>query len=153
MARYFLILVVLMAVIACDDDTWKGSQVFADLEWSALSNGSMFFNGAKRYCDDMGGRLPTVDELRKVIINCPGSTYGGACQITDSCLDAECWSEDCHCDGSAGLYSALGDEDILLWSSSIGRPYDGSIWRVNFYSASVDRRDKATYLFHVRCVR
>lgn len=173
MTRYFLILIALMAMFACDDDWyygpqeeeidyWKDSQTFAGLEWSSLffEDGTCELWDAYYFCGEIGGRLPTIDELRKIIINCPGSTYGGACRASDpDCMGEECWSEECHCDGSAGSYSALGDGDVWLWSSSIissNLEYYfsyGHAWRVGFYDGNVNRRDVEHFRYQFRCVR
>ncbi len=179
MAKYFLLVAALMLMVACggddgsdsvDDDsqpdteseqpdtdttpTWVTDQTYAGLEWSTLSEEMMNWQEAVDYCIAMGARLPNINELRKIIINCPGSTYGGACQISDpDCLTMECLREDCRCDGSAESYSALGDgKGIHLWSSSFLLDVSNGAWRVSFVSGDIDPEGKDNGCL-ARCVR
>ncbi len=123
--------------------------------WSDKSAEGMTWEEAITYCLNMGGRLPTINELRTLIINCPGSTAGGACKVSDpECLSYnDCWSEDCYCDGSAASYSALGDnKDTTLWSSSEPSGKSSNAWRVAFGFGHIN----AYYKIHnyaVRCAR
>lgn len=177
MTKYLMILMALFALIACggDDDNdpvdnepvndnaqpdadtapvWITEQTYAGLEWSPRSY--MKWQAAIDYCEAMGARLPNINELRKIIINCPGSTYGGACQVSDpDCLSyKDCRKEeDCRCDGSAESYSALGDgKGIRLWSSSSRADDANRVWGVGFASGNVSSTDKGSS-YHARCVR
>lgn len=98
--------------------------------WSALSSSSLTWDEADRYCRNLSEaghydwRLPTIDELRTLIQNCPQNESGGACNQTDECLsDAECSRDydNCQCCDSRhdleGYYSKLGDNFVSLWSS------------------------------------
>ncbi len=146
MAKYLMILTALILMVACSGD---------DLEWSPLSENKMKWQSAKDYCEAMGARLPTINELRKIIINCPSSAAGGSCKVSyPDCLFVSCWSEDCRCDGSADSYSALGDgKDISLWSSSYRLPgSDSCAWFVFFGSGGVSS-NLDSGLRHARCVR
>ncbi len=122
--------------------------------WSDKAANTMNWEDAKTYCTNLGGRLPTIDELRTIIINCPGSMTGGACQVSDPdhLADSD-RSNSCSCDGSAASYSALGDyKNTALWSSSVQSGYTDRAWGVYFYYGYVDSytmTDKVS----VKCVR
>ena len=136
---------------------WVTDQTYAGLEWSTLSEKTMSWQKAMDYCEARGARLPTITELRKIIINCPSSAYGGACKASDpDCLHYDdCWTyEDCcGCDGSAASYSALGDgKDLRLWSSSPIAGNDHGAWDVQFDNGSVVGVQNWTN-GHARCVR
>lgn len=196
MTKYLMLLVALFALVGCtwDDDNdltdndpvdenspsdtdteqpdvdtappWVTDQTSAGLEWSPLTEEKMYFYLAKRYCHTMGGRLPNINELRKIIINCPGSTYGGACRVSDpDHLSVVDWTESCGCNGTAETYSALGDgKDVILWSSSSRDDWNPlepirQAWIVEFNEgylnvgqtaeSDYNNRDKC----HARCVR
>jgi hypothetical protein len=82
--------------------TCTGSDKFCHshdgLNWSDASSNKMTWDEAITYCENLGGRLPTISELRTLIQNCPGTETGGECGVTDDCLS----SDDCRtdpCDG------------------------------------------------------
>jgi len=180
MTKYFMILAGMFLLIACggddgsdqipdnsqpdidteqsDADTapvWVTDKTYAGLEWSPLPENEMTWQEAEDHCENMGGRLPNISELRKVILNCPGSTYGGACEVSDpDCLDSSCYSTKCSCDGFATTYSAFGDAKaaVWLWSSSPRVGYDHYAWGVNFYNGNVSFSNKYSNN-RVRCVR
>ncbi len=179
MTKYLFFLIALL-VIACSDNfptdynslpdiyteqpdvdttpVWVTDQIYAGLEWSTLADRMTWYQ-AVRYCKEIGARLPNITELRKIIINCPVSTYGGVCEVDDPyCLLDFCYDyHECACD-YGNSYSALGDNhEITLWSSSYCKPtsinyYGDSAWVVAFkYAEVVDQLEIQD--FHVRCVR
>lgn len=89
--------------------------------WSTPSSEEMSWDAAKDYCASLDGRLPTISELRTLVINCPAIATGGECTITDDCLDSvSCDMEDClgcFSDTSTETFSVFGDQ-IPIWSSS-----------------------------------
>ena len=100
-----------------------------------------------------GGRIPTIDELRTLIQNCPGTETGGECAVTNSCNFKECWSVACYaCDyGSLGKYSVFGDT-TYFWSSTTNISFTDYVWYVDFLNGRVNHRHKPS-LSYVRCVR
>jgi len=50
---------------------------------------------ANAYCTNIGKRLPTIDELRALIVDCPETETGGACTVTDDCHSIDCVSAEC----------------------------------------------------------
>lgn len=125
----------------------------------------MFGWEAASYCEALalGGhldwRLPTISELRSLVIGCTSEMAGGECTVTDDCLEQECWNEACEgCPyaqgpGSDGDYcdDALAGLVNYYWSSS-GYASDIS-WLIHF-RAGHHILDLATAdEFAVRCVR
>ncbi|HRZ78705.1 MAG TPA: hypothetical protein P5044_01745 [bacterium] len=94
--------------------------------WSDLLEEKNTFDMAKEACSSIGGRLPTVDESRSIIINCPATETGGECGITNYCPDCYEGKEDdwvcngCHEEGGGsnkGIYSIFDDEGTF-WTST-----------------------------------
>ena len=122
------------------------------------------------YCNMLGKgwRVPTIDELRSLLLGCPANELGGECGVTDpSCLDAsaEC-SDECDllmgCEWGAGPgvggyfqppeISASKCFEIL--SSSIDETGQyGALWYVNFKSGTLGTTVSAAECGGVRCVR
>lgn len=90
-----------------------------DLYWSDRK-GLVDWDEANDYCENLGGRLPTISELRTLIQNCSATETGGECKVTDECLSSDCWNDPClGCEyDNSGKYSVFGDTK-LLWSSSV----------------------------------
>ena len=59
---------------ACPDDN-KFCHSHAGMDWSQASSYYMEREDAEAYCKDVGGRLPTISELRTLIQNCPQTEY------------------------------------------------------------------------------
>ena len=142
------------------DATCTGSDKFCHshdgLNWSDASSEilSYSYNDAIKYCQDLGGHLPTISELRTLIQNCSATETGGSCGVTDSCLSySECRNDDCSgCNNdSSGKYSVFGDNG-LFWSSSVLSDHAGNAWRVDFANGRVDY-DGRYGGYDVRCVR
>lgn len=142
-----------------DAASWVTDQTIADLDWSPLAREKMPWRIAKDYCAAMGARLPTIDELRKIIINCPGSTHGGECRISQEAhrLLESYRTKACECPLSTLPHSALGDDNsVVLWSSSLlispATPEPEHMWAVYFDEASVSFGYEGGH-GNVRCVR
>jgi hypothetical protein len=115
----------------------------------------MTWHEAVTYCENLGGRLPTISELRALIQNCPATQTGGSCEVTDSCLSYyDCWDDQCFgCEEDpSGKYSVFGDTD-WLWSSSEEQDSTGYAWQVFFFLGIVHFDIKTDEEAYVRCVR
>lgn len=127
------------------------------LQWSAMAlDTSMSWAGAQEYCAGLGGRLPTLSELRTLIQNCAATQVGGECKAADDCLSfATCWSPKCvECTpADDGRYSAFGDTD-KLWSASELSDDTGSAWVVGFELGGINNGgSKKNDSTAVRCVK
>jgi len=102
--------------------------------WSdvlSITHASLNWGEAEAFCKAAGGRLPTISELRTLIIDSPDTETGGRCKITDDNLVATgSWSDYCRDDKLSGVEarrgilpgelptcSIFGDSGIF-WSSS-----------------------------------
>ncbi|HNW81543.1 MAG TPA: DUF1566 domain-containing protein [bacterium] len=127
--------------ITCPDDN-KFCHEHDGLFWSDISsNNKMYWIEAINYCENLGGRLPTISELRTLVENCDNSETGGVCRVTDDCLSLDCWSKSlcysCEDGEESGKYSAFGDKD-LFWSVSEVSDGDGATWCVLFFNGNID---------------
>ena len=123
----------------------------------------MMFDTAQLYCDTLtecgysDWRLPTIDELRSLIQNCPNTEIGGPCGLTDSCHSEECKSDACYgCEPSdyTGGYNKLGTTEILTSSVTIYDSFYGNYFPLGvFFSSGWVASMTDTYKFSVRCVR
>ena len=112
--------------------------------WSSASTGELNWGSAVNYCKNLtegeflDWHLPTISELRTLIINCEKTVPGGQCGVTDSCLSQGCWDLNCSCENSINSsYSKFGDTKIF-WSSSILPDFSNSSWYVDFGSAAIN---------------
>lgn len=134
------------------------------LQWSERSAKEMSWNEAANYCEELseGGyynwRLPSIDELRTIIKNCPATETDGKCKLSvkKGCLSCRQNCGGCGLEKSnGGYYSKLGDEEVKLWSSSrIHKDY----YFVDFGSGEIStdpfRNDSGDEIpNYVRCVR
>jgi hypothetical protein len=161
-----LMFVLLFMMGSCGGDDTEGKFKPSDctgefpnyhkgLCWSNASSKSMDWDNAITYCENLGGRLPTISELRTLIQNCPATETGGECGVTDDCLSYWDCSNDA-CRGcvldESGKYSIFGDTD-WFWSSSVqpetvDDAYYIDFQRVNVFHFSMDLRE-----YNVRCVK
>jgi hypothetical protein len=150
-----------------DDDasvklTWQNPPASDYLTWEE----------AKIYCGNLSldeqydWRLPTISELRSLIRGCDATVLpGGACNVTDECLDSTCGNAPCAgCDylagpGSGGAYwpAEMSGEILWYWSSSEVTNFDeptSGAWGVDFDFGDVQgtTNDDTSYGL-ARCVR
>lgn len=104
-----------------------------DLEWSETAEFKADYEDAKAACDqintkgDSGWHLPTIDELRTLIVDCPETESGGTCVVkNDDCIG-------CNRDREHSVFSDKG----LFWSSTPYQRVNSNAWAVNFDYGSV----------------
>jgi hypothetical protein len=163
----------------CGTDLWCHNGTCGG-EWGDNGNGTIMnykynlmwqqtdtympWSNAITYCNglDSAGfndwRLPTIDELRSLIIGCPATMPGGACPATNSCgcgFTTDCggcaqWGGP----GTGGCYypSMFQGSCLEYWSSSTYPPNEANAWKVNFDHALVSSHGKDNNDY-ARCVR
>ena len=143
------------------------------LVWSKKNFGGMRWQEAVNYCrENRAGlpgsdwRLPTISELRTLIMGCAATERGGSCSTSAGDSYAEWWRANC---ASCGYRKGLGRDGCYMdgafddpcdwyWSSTgCSSEFDRALsprsaFYVSFGRGSVDRRDTDETL-GVRCVR
>lgn len=127
------------------------------LSWTDLSNDQHLgvnWEVARGACEEKGGRLPTITELRKLVQGCADTEDGGACLVSETCRDvASCSAACAGCESAEdGRYSRFADSDVL-WSNTLAEfsvPYQS--WRVHFQYGMVTFSDQAGAGLY-RCVQ
>ena len=143
-----------------------GKDPSSGLTWSAESPTNFGWYSAEAYCDNLtesgysDWRMPTISELRTLIQNCSETQMpGGSCGVTDDCLTAYPYNNECRndaCKGCAddenhtGKYSKFG-AFYPLWSSS-AVPDTWEKWIIDFDSGGLGCWHVETH-YDVRCVR
>ncbi len=124
--------------------------------WSDRLTSTNWAN-AISYCEDMGGRLPNIQELRMLIQNCPQTEYPQPdgqdpwCEIEDpDKLASGDWTDACNpeCSGDLNVFGNTG----YFRSSSSHVDNTDNAWGVSFGYGNVSNRNKAT-LYYAMCVR
>ncbi|MBO4698787.1 DUF1566 domain-containing protein [bacterium] len=125
-------------------------------KWSSRSKKVMDWNTADQYCKNLkeGGasdwRLPTISELRTLVMNCESTEFGGACGVTDDCLSLNsCKNKSCRGCGRKIRHNKFGDKGFF-WSSSIS-PDNKNAWYIDFTYGSVHNHSNSEKF--VRCVK
>jgi len=158
-----LMFVLVFVVVSCGDDyaacpeNNKFCHSHDGLDWSDASGKSMSWYDAIQYCKDIGGRLPKISELRKLIQNCPATFTGGECGVTNDCLSFQnCWNDACdECSEKYSGYekhSVFGDKN-WLWSLSEESGDTDVVWCVDFSCGDVVRSSNDNPDLYVRCVK
>ncbi|HSW60801.1 MAG TPA: DUF1566 domain-containing protein [bacterium] len=122
--------------------------------WSDISNDTMNWEDALVYCENLGGQLPSISELRGLIIACSGTIFDGECEVTDDCLSYnDCWNSACKgCENNNYLEHSIFDDIENLWSFSELSDTTDYAWYVYFKNGSVNQSIKASK-HYVRCVK
>jgi hypothetical protein len=156
-----------ISAMACDDSTCSDSTSGKLLFWQRGWGGLQSWDNAKAYCESnqaglagTGWRLPSISELRSLVIGCGFTATGGSCNITDGeCLSTEC--RDASCDGcpngsgpTGGCYwdVNLQGDCVWFWSSSLYASSQNGAWGVSFVNGYVSYATVAGAR-GVRCVR
>ena len=132
------------------------------LIWSGKTTATYSWSDSKNYCENQGNgwRLPTIDELRTLVLNCAETATNGACNVKEGCLNDSsdcysatyCVSKNCPTRND-GSYSRLGDTGYL-WSSSEMEGNANRAWYINFKFAAIGSSDKSrSDLAYTRCVK
>ena len=112
-------------------------------KWFSPTNKEVTWKKAKELCKDNGGRLPTIEELKKVVIDC-----GGEMKDDNS---AE-WKRNKNNDNYQSCYEEKGFKASYYWSSTSFVGFEDGAWVVGFGDGDVYWYGK-NYNYSVRCVR
>jgi len=118
--------------------------------WSDIAEEEMTWDEAKLYCSKLGGKLPTISELRTLVIICKEIQSNGACTVTDECLASSCWVNECDCETDFDDCSFFNDEKEL-WSISKVEDDPGRVWFLDFDLGYISDYSE-DYTVYVRCV-
>ena len=145
----------------CGPTTYTCHDSSSSLIWSIKADNEMEWQAAADYCANLteeelsGWRLPSIDELRTLILECGETMTGGVCGVTESCLEKSCGEQNCSCPVYSGKeYCKLAEKD-KLWSSSEVSDDPNSFWFVSFSSGSISYPYISSDLVYkkVRCVK
>ena len=125
-------------------------------KWSSRSRKAMSWKQANQYCENLkeGGssdwRLPTISELRTLVMKCESTETGGTCRVTDQCLsESQCKNKACRGCGSKIRHNKFGDRGFF-WSSSIS-PDNKNAWYIDFTYGSIHSHSNSDKF--VMCVK
>mgnify|MGYP001487029743 CR=1 FL=1 len=157
-----------------DDDDSASGETWIDptsgLTWQVTpSSEYMNWEDASTYCENLslegaGWHLPNISELRSLVRGCEATVTGGACGVTDSCLEYSCSDESCSsCEYGSGPTNGIcyGPSELPLecewfWSSSPmeENPFDEPfVWVIHFGDASLVHFSPDSVAVATRCVR
>ena len=147
---FLFLLIPLFLCVSCFD------------EWSDAAPDPMTWDEAVKYCDELENKgyddwyLPTIDELRMRITNCPATEPGGSCPVSrvNQHLTWDDLKEEFGCGGcnDGENHSYQGKDSGWYWSSSARSKHAIVAFRVNFDTGAVGNYNK-DHKFNVRCFR
>lgn len=112
-----------------------------DLHWSDISEKSMDIDDATEFCQKIGGRLPTISELRSLIKSCADTESSGNCPVTDDFNVDDLDSYDCSgCKfNQEGKYSVFDDSEELMSGTLTveNDEYHKYFWVIDFALAEI----------------
>jgi hypothetical protein len=125
------------------------------LLWSNRSPEKMTWNDAVNYCKNLSEKdsadrhLPNIDELRKGIIGCSKTEFGGECKVSEKsgCLSESCMT-DCACSENE---TSTGE--FFYWSSSLVSDMQDSVFVLDGMDSSIKIKNIKTDIGSFRCVR
>lgn len=146
------------------------------VEWSDLSEKKVFHVDAEAACYKLeedghkDWRLPTIDELRSLVQNHPGTVSGGKCRVlNDSLLNGQCSENnyeiniakhfDDNCKGIEGAdFSKLGDTDALWSGTAVCNPFRAKVCGLDFSNGGISvyighKNEGTEASLKFRCVR
>jgi len=154
-----------------DNDSAAGCNTWTDSSSGLMwENGEEFFgtwNDAIEYCFELscGGyddwRMPTIDELRSLIVACAATETGGSCEVTDpGCTEYGCRNLDCAgCKENEGpaldgyyLPDDLDGDYYVYWSATEISDEEEFAWLVSYKFAAVTSGFMSSD-YSARCVR
>ncbi len=151
------------------DDTYVSDGMYftgGDIAWQvAPPDGVLTLADAVYYCDSLtlgdhdDWRIPTISELRSIVVGCPSIETAGECAITDEQTSV---TEMENCDGceflsGPGLEGCYWPSSLTgvcgeywSWTTATGTDAGSIFYEINFNFASVITGAQSP---HVRCVR
>ena len=137
--------------VKCPADA-TNCQLFQQHAWFVKVDVQSFAD-AEAYCAGLAGRLPTIEELRTLVVDCPVTAPGGACGVTDACTSkANCYDPvPCVGCGDGGL-SVFGDE-APFWSATPDGDDPAKVWYLAYRYNAVDPLVAAERRLSTYCVR
>lgn len=127
------------------------------LQWSKNPATKIIWKEAEWYCNNIkedgytDWRLPTIDELRSMVENCPDTVTGGACSISET--NGKLTQNDYNkvtCNGCKGGHVKLKGRG-WYWSSSKKTGTD-HYWVISFNNTRISSA-KMISPYNVYCVR
>ncbi len=109
MIRGLVAVVLAASLFGCGDDGGAASDATSSaagtvvdpdtgIEWQNVDIDRLSYENAVAYCADLvidgksDFRLPSYDDLRSLVRNCPAFETGGECEVSDSCNTDDCYS-------------------------------------------------------------
>ena len=136
--------------------TWQSPPAPAAMKWA---------DGVK-YCDTLslgvgGWHLPTIGELRSLIVGCAKTESAGTCNVADGgCTTSGCAVGCIGCAaaggaGPLGCYwpAGLAGTCTYYWSSTPVADKASTVWDIWFYTGVIKVSGPLTATSQVRCVR
>jgi len=120
------------------------SEPISSFKWITPTTKKATWKKAKQICKENGARLPTIEELRKVIIDCGG--------INNQVFFGEESSKNLENSNYQSCYKKKGFTSKGYWSSTTDASDSSNAWFVGFYYGYDGWFAKGNES-HVRCVR
>jgi len=139
-------------------DTWTDPQT--NLMWKANNTSTTvpWYSG-KKYCESLqlegytDWRLPTIDELRTIVYDCPSTEPRGACQASEFCNNDGCICGSCESKSRCNRNNNLSGLCTRAWSTTEMEWNSERVFYLDFNGGAVDVVEKAKASFLVQCVR